>query len=606
MPNKKRVRTGCPLSTTAGVFRSSPAGSIWTLMRQRQPASGDFLASEKGTQRKKWKGLLPVALIFPNRYGLGNSNLGFQLVYALVNSLPGFVCERFFSHDDQPPVSLESGRPLRDFPILLCSLSFEQDFLNLLALFIAGGIEPLAEKRSENTSRFRPGQPLVIGGGVASFINPEPLAPFVDLFVVGEAEPILPQLMEHLAEHLSSEEPEVLLRGIAREFSGCYVPRFYAMHYGEGGILSRIEADPDVPARVQRIVLAKSEVAGHSTLLSPQAEFADLFLTELGRGCSRGCRFCAAGFVYRPPRLWQVESILAALAERPEDTKRVGLLGMEMARGEDLVRIADYLLREGCALSFSSLRADAISSELCALLAQSRLKSAAIAPDGGSERLRRVINKGISEQDVLSAAESLARAGINHLKLYFMIGLPTETEEDMVELLSLTDKVRKTLLGVGRETGRMGNITLSVNSFVPKAWTPFQFHGFAPLTALKNSIKFLRKGVAGMANTRLVVDQPGNAFFQAVLARGDRKVGLALHAMLQGRQNWRQALQGCGIDPEAYAMRRRGQEEIFPWEIIDHGIDRRYLWAEYRKALEEKSTIACDTSQCRRCGVCHD
>lgn len=548
---------------------------------------------------------MPVALIFPNRYGLGNSNLGFQLVYALVNSLPGFVCERFFYQDNQPPVSLESRRPLRDFPILLCSLSFEQDFLNLLALFLAGGIEPLSEKRSANTSRFRPGQPLVIGGGVASFINPEPLAPFVDLFVVGEAEPILPQLMEYLAEHLTTEDPEELLRGIVRIFSGCYVPRFYTMHYGEGGVLNRVEADPEVPTRVRRVVLEKSQVAGHSQLLSPDAEFANLFLTELGRGCSRGCRFCAAGFVYRPPRLWSAESILAGLAERPEDIKRVGLLGMEMARGEDLARIADYLLGEGCALSFSSLRADAISNELCHLLAQSNLKSAAIAPDGGSERLRRVINKGISEQDVLCAAEALARAGINHLKLYFMIGLPTETEDDLAELLLLTDKVRKTLLGVGRETGRMGNITLSVNSFVPKAWTPFQFHGFAPLTTLKNRIKFLRKGVVGMANTRLVVDQPANAFYQAVLARGDRKVGLALYAMLQGGQNWRQTMQGCGINPEEYAMRQRGQEELFPWEIIDHGINRQYLWAEYQKGLEEKSTIACDTAQCKRCGVCH-
>jgi radical SAM superfamily enzyme YgiQ (UPF0313 family) len=574
-------------------------------MRQRQPASCDLLASEKGTQRKKWKGLLPVALIFPNRYALGNSNLGFQLVYALVNSLPGFVCERFFSHADQAPVSLESGRPLRDFPILLCSLSFEQDFVNLLAMFIAGGIEPLAEKRSANIKRFRPGEPLIIGGGVASFINPEPLAPFVDLFVVGEAEPILPQLMAHLADHLTAEEPEALLRKIVREFSGCYVPRFYTMHYGKDGILKRIEPDPEVPSRVRRLVLEESPVAGHSKLLSPEAEFANLFLAELGRGCSRGCRFCAAGFVYRPPRLWSAESILAGLAERPQDIKRVGLLGMEMARSEDLARIAEYLLGEGCALSFSSLRADAISSELCHLLAQSRLKSAAIAPDGGSERLRRVINKGISEQDVLCAAEALARAGINHLKLYFMIGLPTETEDDLAELLLLTDKVRQTLLGVGRETGRMGNITLSVNSFVPKAWTPFQFHGFAPVTALKKSIKFLRKGVAGMANTRLVVDQPGNAFYQAVLARGDRRVGLALYAMLQSGQNWRQAMRGYGVDPEEYAMRQRGQEELFPWEIIDHGIDRHYLWAEYQKALAEKSTIACDTTQCRRCGVCH-
>lgn len=574
-------------------------------MKKQQSAPADFLAREKGTRRKKWKGRLPVALIFPNRYALGNSNLGFQLVYALVNQLPDFVCERFFSEGGRPPLSLESGRPLRDFPILLCSLSFEEDFFNLLLLLSAAGIEPLAEKRGERMARFRPGQPLVIGGGVASFINPEPLAPFVDLFVVGEAEPILPRLLPHIAEQLPTVAPEGLLAGIVREFPGCYAPRFYRMRYGSDGILREIEVSGGAPARVRRLKIDQPAVAGHSQLLSPDAEFADLFLSELGRGCSRGCRFCAAGFVYRPPRLWSGESIIAALAERPEGIRRVGLLGMEMARNDDLAKIAAYLLDEGCTLSFSSLRADAISEELCRLLSRSGLKSAAIAPDGASERLRRVINKGISEEAVLGAAEALARAGINHLKLYLMIGLPTETEDDLEELLTLVDRVRDTLLAVGRKSGRLGNITLSVNSFVPKAWTPFQFHGFARLTELKKRIKILRKGIAGMANTRLLVDQPVNAMYQAGLARGDRRIGMALYSMLQSGQNLRQAMHTAGLDLEGEVTRLRGKNELFPWEIIDHGISRDYLWAEYRRALQEMTTAACDTSRCRRCGVCH-
>lgn len=575
-------------------------------MRQRQPAHVDYLAGERGTRRKKWTGRLPVALIFPNRYALGNANLGFQLVYALVNSLPGVVCERFFYEGSRPPLSLESNRPLRDFPILLCSLSFEQDFLHLLALLAAGGIEARAERRSAGVTSFRPGAPLIIGGGVASFINPEPMAPFVDLFVVGEAEPVLERLLLHLAGELKSTRPEVLLAETVKDFPGCYAPRFYTMVYGQDGLLAEIKTESGVPERVRRLVHAESAVAGHSRLFSPDTEFADMFLAELGRGCSRGCRFCAAGFVYRPPRLWQAESILAALGQRPGDISRIGLLGMEMARPEDLDRIADYLLREGCALSFSSLRADAITQELCLLLQRSNLKSAAIAPDGGSERLRKVINKGISEEDVLLAAEALVRSGISHLKLYFMIGLPTETEEDMLELLALTEKVRQTLLAVGKARGRLSNITLSVNSFVPKAWTPFQFHPFAPLAELKNKIKLLKKGVSVMANTRLVVDQPGIAFTQAVLARGDRRVGLALQAIAGGERTWRQALQEQGVSAEEVAMRQRGRDELFCWEVLDHGIERRYLWSEYEKALAGKTTRACEPLKCRRCGVCRD
>ncbi|MGV1098078.1 radical SAM protein [Thiovibrio sp. JS02] len=574
-------------------------------MRQRQPASPDYLAQEKGTHRKKWKGLLPVALLFPNRYVLGNANLGFQLVYSLLNTLPGVVCERFFHEGGQPPLSLESNRPLRDFPILLCSLSFEQDFPNLLALLAAGGIEPLAAHRSAGMATFCPGAPLVIGGGVASFINPEPLAPFIDLFVVGEAEPVLAGLMTFLLGEIRSAEPEALLREVVENFPGCYAPRFYTMVHGEDGVLERIEAAPGAPARVRRLFLDGGSRAAHSQLFSPDMEFSNMFLAELGRGCSRGCRFCAAGFVYRPPRLWQADAILAALRERPEEIKRIGLLGMEMAKSEDLGRIADYLLSEGCALSFSSLRADAISPALCLLLQRSNLKSAAIAPDGGSERLRKVINKGISEADVLLAAEALVRAGITNLKLYFMIGLPGETEEDMLELLALTEKVRQTLLAVGRARGRVSNLTLSVNSFVPKAWTPFQFHPFAPPAELKSKIKILKKGVAAMANARLFVDQPGIAYTQAVLARGDRRVGLALYAMLFGMRNWRQALREQGLSAEEVAGRQRGREELFCWEVIDHGIDRRYLWAEYEKALAEQLTVACDPAKCRRCGVCH-
>ncbi|MDH5298586.1 MAG: radical SAM protein, partial [Desulfobulbaceae bacterium] len=344
--------------------------------------------------RKKWKDKLPVALIFPNRYRLGMSNLGFQLVYSLLNQDQDIVCERVFLPEsgEGQPLSVESGRPLRDFPLLFCSLSFEDDYPALLQMLVAGGISPLAEERqAQEGQRIRPGSPLLIGGGVATFINPEPLAPFFDLLVLGEAEAVLAPLVDGIKKAIVvDEERESLLYRLAAQCPGCYAPRFYTPLHDQEGAFTSFAVAPGLPPRIRKITLDQQTTAGHSQLLSPDAEFSDLYLTELGRGCSRGCRFCAAGFVYRPPRLWSAEAIINALAQRPAMTSRIGLLGMEMARADELAALAEYLLKESCSLSFSSLRADVIGERLLELLRESGLKSAAIAPDGGSERLRRV------------------------------------------------------------------------------------------------------------------------------------------------------------------------------------------------------------------------
>ncbi len=534
------------------------------------------------------------------------SNLGMQLVYALANNIDSVVCERIFLPDSpsSAPRSVESSRPLSDFPVILCAVSFEQDYVNLLRLFLAGGIEPYAAKRYKENI-VAAGSPLVLAGGVATFINPEPLAPFIDAFLLGEVEQLLPDVLQLLLEHQKQGWPsrQGLLLEMAQKKTGCYVPAFYRMEY-EAGRLSSITTVADVPNPVRKATLTEPDIAGHSQLLTAETEFADLFLIELGRGCSRGCRFCAAGFVYRPPRLWSAESIIRALAEKPGKIKRVGLLGMEMARSNDLAKVARTLLAQDCALSFSSLRADAISPDLLELLKNSGLKTAAIAPDGGSERLRRVINKGISEEELLWAAQALVGAGVTNLKLYFMIGLPTETDEDLAELVRLTLRIREKIKPIGRKRGRLSSLTVSLNSFVPKAWTPFQFCAFAGVAQLKQKIKFLRKEFAGIANLRMNVDKPDNAFFQAVLARGDRRVGeMILHMALSSR-NWRQLFRLHGFDPEEYT-RRRHDGEIFPWDIVDHGIKREYLWAEHQRAMAEKNTAPCDTKKCKRCGVCH-
>jgi len=586
--------------------RNSPQASCVNTSRR-------YFDREIGSDKKKWKNKLPVALIYPNHYNLGMSNLGLQLVYRLLNQDPLLVAERIFlPKSGEKPVSVESGRPLADFPLLLFSISFEQDYQNLLELLYMAAIPPLAADRPGDNQHIstlgKGGFPLLIAGGVATFINPEPLAPFIDLFVIGEAEPVLRQIMTQISSVIDSLPKNKLLLKLAENYTSCYVPSFYQIEYGTGGQLLSMAPKAGygtIPERVKKSTLSSpGEFAGHSEIITPEAEFADLYMTELGRGCSRGCRFCAAGFVYRPPRLWSADAIISSLAERPERARRVGLLGMEMARSDNLAQIADYLLKESCSLSFSSLRADAISPSLLELLSKSDLKSAAIAPDGGSERLRRVINKGITETDVLTAAENLLKCGIKNLKLYFMIGLPTENTNDLEEMVGLIKKVKGKMLELGRAKGRLSNLSLSINCFVPKPWTPFQFFPMQPVSALKQKLKFLRTRLAGEANIKFKSEKPDKAFFQAILARGDRRVGELLLTMVQNRCSWKQAFKMKQLNPDDFALRQRGPDELFPWEIIDHNIDRKYLWAEYRKALSAKTTAPCDTVRCKRCGVC--
>lgn len=574
------------------------------------------LSNETGTVRKKWKDRVPVALLYPNTYPVAVSNLGYQLVYTLLNEQEEVVCERFvYPAQGEPLRSLESSRPLKDFPLVLGSISFEHDFPRLAAMLAVGGVAPLAKDRS---STVRAGNPLVVLGGVGVFMNPEPLAAFADLMVIGEAESLLEALIEALCGYGAASRQELLVR-IGSTLPGCYVPNMYGFSYADNGEVIAIEPAAGLPARVTKVIAPAMARAAHSTLLSPEAELG-MYMVELGRGCSRGCRFCAAGFIYRPPRLWTAEAILAGLADRPERIDRIGLLGMEMASSETVDRIAGYLREHGCALSFSSLRADRISEQTLELLAASHLKSVAIAADGCSERLRTLINKGLSESDLLLAGERLVTAGIFHLKLYVMIGLPTETREDLDELIALVDRLRARILPIGRARGRVSELTLSINCFVPKPWTPFQYCSFGGLSstaaleeriepalaALKEKMHYLRKMLSKTPNLHLKFDHPDQALQQAVYSRADRRIGPALLEIGCGRASFKQALRQQGINPWQYAVRPRHEQERMCWEVVDHSIRPGYLWEEYARALQGRPTRPCEPALCRRCGVCHE
>lgn len=558
------------------------------------------LDKEHGTILKKWKGRVPVALVFPNVYRLAMSNLGMQIVYRIANSFPGIVCERvFLPEDHSPPKSVESGRLLNDFPVVLCALSFEQDYQNLVKLFLLSGIEIFAGKRSKNS--FSKDDPLIVGGGVATFINPEPLADFFDLFLIGDAEVLLPDFLQSILE-LKKLNREKYLQSV-ETFAGYYVPSLIDYVWTDG-VFAGFKPKGDGALRVNKRVCHDVTISGHSEILTPDTEFSEMFIAELGRGCSRGCRFCAAGFIYRPPRQWDASAIVNAIKERPKSCKKVGLLGMEMTDPKALSTVSEYLLNESCILSFSSLRADAMTPELIALLKQSHLKTAAIAPDGGSERLRKVINKGLTREHLLEAASLLVEAGVMNLKLYFMIGLPSECDDDLDELVELVGEIKKTIDVIGKARGRLTTIVVSLNSFVPKGATPFQYAPFAGVSVLKKKIKRVSKGLKPLSNVKLNVDKPENAFYQAVLARGDRSVGAALVELVKSGRNWKQVFKSCGIDT-LDVVRERTLDEKFCWDIIDHGMYPEYLWQEYQKSLLGKSTVMCDTSKCKRCGVCN-
>lgn len=580
-----------------------------------------LLDLESGTYLKKWTGRLPVALIYPNRYGVGVSSLGFQLVYTLLNGYDELVCERFFLPEKKnfPLRSFESDRPLCDFPLLFYSISFEHDYVNLVRLLLAGGVSLFAADRKDGL--ITASNPLVVGGGVATFMNPEPLAPFTDVFLLGEAEGSLPPFLDCLIHNLGGSARSQLLTTVQQQIRGAYVPVLHEPVYekASGRLVGSIPAE-GVPSTITKVIVSTVKKAAHSELLSPAAEFSNLYVTELGRGCSRGCRFCAAGFIYRPPRLWDADAVIKGIEERAESVERIGLLGMEMAHKDELETLSSYLFDSGCSLSFSSLRADRISGPLLKLLGKSNLKSVAIAPDGASERLRRVINKNITEEDILVAAERLAEVGLYKLKIYLMIGLPTETFDDLQEMLDLIKKIRECMLPIGRARGRLCEITLSVNSFAPKPWTPFQFHPFgggyldnreegntvSVIKLLKSKITFLRQGVRKEANVRMNHDKPENVLFQAVLSKGDRRLAKVLTTMACDEIPWKQAMRRHGLRPEFYAIYQHDKEDYFPWSCIDHRIRQDYLWQEYQKSFQAKTTVSCDTSVCRKCGVCGD
>ncbi len=528
-----------------------------------------------------------MALVFPNLYHVGMSNLGFRLVYHLLNRVDEIVCERFFLPEGNTPLrSVESNRPLVDFPVVLFSISFETDFINVLKILLKAGISPWRKERVKG--------PVILAGGVGVWLNPDPLSPFVDGFLVAEIEPILKPLLEALKEAHIPQGLTEALKGVPGFLHADYQVFFNAEGYIEGFRA----LGQNLP--VKKVWARHLEEPPFSDLITPETTFTDTYLLEVGRGCGRGCRFCAAGMLYRPPRPWSLDTLLKALERIPQGSK-VGLIGLEFADQHKIETLAAELWAKDCELTFSSLRADSLTPGFVRLL--TRQRTATIAPEAGSQRLRQVINKGLEEKDILEATRLLAEAGVHTIKLYFMVGLPTETEEDLQTLVALVKKIRHTANKVTRPRGYMVGLRISVACFVPKPWTPFQWAPFLGVKDLKQRLKWIRHKIGRIPNTVFTADLPKWAFLQALIARGDRRLAPLLY-MLAKEVPFSQGLKTLSINPDFLIARMRDKEEVFAWEVIDPGVKRAFLWEEWQKALREKPSPPCLPGKCRRCGAC--
>ena len=541
------------------------------------------LQREQGYIIHRGGGRSKFALVYPNLYKVGMSNLGIHIIYEMLNKRTDTSCERVFLPEPKslrqvertktPLLSLETQMPLFKFPVIGFAVSFEPDYFNLLKVLELGRVKLLSKERGEL-------DPIVIAGGPCATFNPAPLSLFVDAFVIGEGEVILPPLLDSLyaskAEGLSRAET---LRRLS-DVEGVYVPS--AAKVTKRQWLRDLDSHP-----------------AHTVIVTDDTEF-NMYLIETARGCGRHCRFCMAGYCFRRPRNRSLEVLKAEIEAAETYGKKIGLMGAAISDYPQINELCQVIRAKGLPMSVASFRADSVTAELVEALVASGLKTLTIAPEAGSARMRAVINKGIEEEHVFNAVRLGLAAGVRNFRLYFMIGLPFETLEDVEAIVELSNRLKDFM----EEHSSSGRLTLSVNPFIPKPFTPFQWAPMASKKYLEEALGLLRGGLK-RRNVELIAESPRESFVQAVLARGDSHIGEALlKAHINGGfKAFRQALRELNINADSYLYRRRDKVEAFPWDCLDQGFSKEYLYSEYERAGRLEKTQPCFVN-CKRCGVC--
>ena len=540
-----------------------------------------------------------IAFIYPNVYHLGMSNLGMHILYQMINARDDSACERFFLPEPKlmeehkksrtPLLSLESMRPLADFDVIFVMLSFELDYDNLLTVLDLGNIKLRAKDRN-------PKEPLVIIGGPCATFNPEPLAKVADAFVIGEGEETVQKILDEI--YAAESKADSLERLVS--IPGVYVPSFYEANYDEENNFLGLTPKEKGPAKISRQWVKDIDAYPHtSAILTNKTEFEDMYIVEVARGCGRHCRFCMAGYSFRKPRPRKLENILADIAKRPERTKKIGLMGAAVSDHPKIKELTTYLVDQKIKFSVASLRADTLDEIMCEALAKSGQRTMTVAPEAGSKRMRAAINKGITEEHIYEACSLAAKAGMRNIKLYYMIGLPGEEDIDIEETIEMIKRVRKKM----DEVGNRGELVISVNGFVPKPFTPYQWAHLCNVKTLKHRFKILSDGFKKDKRIKLITESLRETILQAVLARGDRKLGDFLLEAHEQNASLKSILKIHGIDIETLAEKELISGQILPWSHIDIGVKENYLAQELIRSKEGKFTPMCFEG-CSRCGVC--
>ena len=561
--------------------------------RHQREIAQEILSKEIGYVRKPHANRLRVALIFPNTYFVGMSNLGFQTIYRLFNDDPDIVCERAFLPPKQELaalreagtriVTLESQTPVADFDIIAFSVSFEWDYTNVLTMLRLAGVPLRAADRDYK-------HPLVVIGGAVTFVNPEPLAMFADVIAAGEGEALVPALVEAMSSSSRSEQ----LKRLAQA-RGYYIPSFYDVEYAADGTIVKYvpREGTGAPPIVRKAALKTTEAVDppSTTIFTPDTEFGSRFLIEVVRGCANLCRFCWAGYNYLPVRAFPTDRILALAQAARAHSSKAGLVSIALCDHPDIEHILRSLRDMGYSISPASLRLDDLTPTIVSILKESGERTLTIAPETGSDRLRRVINKTVTNAEILDSAELIFSSGIESLKLYYMIGLPTEDDDDLVAIRDLTVQLHEIMLKHARPRGRIGRIVASVNPLVPKPGTAYQWLPMERTDVIERKMKRMRALVADIDNVYFNIKSERHSYYQALLSLGDRRIAPAIEQAEANGGQWRKALADAELDGDFYIYRDRTNDAVLPWNIIDGGMKEPFFRAEFEKSTRAEWTL---------------
>ena len=544
-----------------------------------------------------------VAIVYPNTYFVGMSNLGLHIIYEEINLRNDSVCERIFLPEKKeleaydktktPLMSVETQRPMHQFDVVAFDVTFEMDYFHIPLMLRHGRVPIMGKDRTEF-------DPIVIAGGPCATFNPEPFADFIDAFIIGEGEGIVSRVLDIIRDgKMEGLDRHAILRQLAN-ISGVYVPSLYVPIYSDDGEFKGYHIAEGAPKTIKRHFEMLTS-GGETVVATNYTEFGAMYIIEVARGCGRHCRFCMAGYCFRVPRVRPLEILKEGVDRAEKLGKKVGLMGAAISDYPEVDELVTYIRSKDMRYSCASLRADSLTQAVVDGLADSGQKTITIAPETGSERLRRVINKGISEEHLKNAATLSAKSGIQHMRLYIMIGLPTETDEDIEAIVGLAERTQAHMA----EVGCKGRLTLSINPFIPKPFTPFQWMAMDNQKTVEKKLQYIKKALQKNRRIEVLVESAKEAYIQGVLARGDRRLGAVLAACAadRGSKSFKSEMKAAGLDMDDMNYRERSFDEFLPWGHLDMGMDEGYLEMEWKRSVDEAYTPPC-VQGCKRCGVC--